>query len=217
MEDYIKQLISQGEHQQLDFKFEVSDTKKIARSLVAFANTDGGRLLIGVKDNGVVVGVRSDEEVYMIETASILYCKPEVEFNIQKHKVNGKTVVEVIVEPSKEKPHFAPGKDDKLTPYIRVKDENQLANKVMVKVWKRQMQETGVYLKYTEAEQLLLTHVEQVGDVNFSMACRLMKTNHNKTENILANFIAIGIFEPVFDDSKVKYQLKTPGNMRFEL
>lgn len=48
----IEALIEQGEHQQLDFKFEVSDSKKIARTLSAFANTDGGRLLIGVKDNG---------------------------------------------------------------------------------------------------------------------------------------------------------------------
>ena len=45
----IEELISQGEHQQQDFKFEVSDSKKIARTLSAFANTDGGRLLIGVK------------------------------------------------------------------------------------------------------------------------------------------------------------------------
>ena len=58
----IEELIAQGEHQQLDFKFEVSDSKKIARTLSAFANTDGGRLLIGVKDNGAIAGVRSDEE-----------------------------------------------------------------------------------------------------------------------------------------------------------
>ena len=60
----IEELIAQGEHQQLDFKFEVSDSKKIARTLSAFANTDGGRLLIGVKDNGAIAGVRSDEEYY---------------------------------------------------------------------------------------------------------------------------------------------------------
>ena len=60
----IEALIEQGEHQQLDFKFEVSDSKKIARTLSAFANTDGGRLLIGVKDNGAISGVRSEEEYY---------------------------------------------------------------------------------------------------------------------------------------------------------
>ena len=76
----IEALIEQGEHQQLDFKFEVSDSKKIARTLSAFANTDGGRLLIGVKDNGAISGVRSEEEYYMIEAASKMYTHPEVPY-----------------------------------------------------------------------------------------------------------------------------------------
>ena len=64
--DYIYKLIEEGEHQQQDFKFEISDARKIAKSLSAFSNTDGGRLLIGVKDNGKIAGVRSEEEIYMI-------------------------------------------------------------------------------------------------------------------------------------------------------
>ncbi len=215
MQHYIKKLIAQGEHQQLDFKFEISDAKKIARSLVSFANTDGGRLLIGVKDNGVIVGVRSDEEVYMIGTAAHLYCKPEVAFTTQNHTIDGKTVVEVIVEPSKLKPHYAPGKEDKETAYIRVNDENQVANKVIIKVWERQSQSKGVYLKYTEAEQRLLTYIEQFGNVSFSKACRVAQAPKNKTENMLANFIAIGILEPVFEEHIVSYKIKTIGNFTF--
>ena len=64
---YIHSLIAQGEHVEQDFKFEISDARKIARTLSAFANTQGGRLLIGVKDNGRIAGVRSEEEMYMIE------------------------------------------------------------------------------------------------------------------------------------------------------
>ena len=89
----IEELIAQGEHQQLDFKFEVSDSKKIARTLSAFANTDGGRLLIGVKDNGAIAGVRSDEEYYMIEAASKMYTRPEVPFEAKRWDMNGKTVL----------------------------------------------------------------------------------------------------------------------------
>jgi hypothetical protein len=59
-------LIQQGEHQTQDFKYCISDSRKIARSLVAFANTDGGRLLVGVKDNGRIAGLRSEEEYYSI-------------------------------------------------------------------------------------------------------------------------------------------------------
>ena len=90
--DYIHSLIAEGEHQQQDFKFEISDARKIAKSLSAFANTDGGRLLIGVKDNGRIAGVRSEEEKYMIEAAAQLYCIPEVEYTLQTFIVEGKQV-----------------------------------------------------------------------------------------------------------------------------
>ena len=49
---YIRSLINEGEHQQQDFKYRVSDAMKLAKSVSAFANTDGGRLLIGVRDDG---------------------------------------------------------------------------------------------------------------------------------------------------------------------
>ena len=78
----------------------MSDSKKIARTLSAFANTDGGRLLIGVKDNGAISGVRSEEEYYMIEAASKMYTHPEVPFTAKRWDVNGKTVLEVYIAPS---------------------------------------------------------------------------------------------------------------------
>ena len=51
---YVMRLISAGEHQQQDFKYKITDAMKLARSVSAFANTEGGRLLIGVRDDGVV-------------------------------------------------------------------------------------------------------------------------------------------------------------------
>jgi len=51
MDNYLRKLIAEGENQHLDFKYCVSDSRKIARTLSAFANSDGGRLLIGVRDN----------------------------------------------------------------------------------------------------------------------------------------------------------------------
>lgn len=72
--DYIRKLVAEGEHIHQDFKFAISDIRKIAKSLSAFANTEGGRLLVGVKDNGKIAGVRSEEEIYMVEAAASVYC-----------------------------------------------------------------------------------------------------------------------------------------------
>lgn len=50
----IKSLISKGEGVDLDFKQEIQNPRKIAKSMVSFANTQGGILLIGVRDNGSI-------------------------------------------------------------------------------------------------------------------------------------------------------------------
>ena len=117
--DYIYKLIEEGEHQQQDFKFEISDARKIAKSLSAFSNTDGGRLLIGVKDNGKIAGVRSEEEIYMIEAAAKLYCQPQVNCQMQIHDIDGHTVLEVIVPPGTTKPYYAKDQTNKCWAYIR--------------------------------------------------------------------------------------------------
>ena len=124
--EYIHALIAEGEHQQQDFKFEISDARKIAKTLSAFANTDGGKLLIGVKDNGKIAGVRSDEEQYMIEAAAGLYCSPEVNYTMQTYQVEGRSVLVVQIEESDRKPVYAKDETGKYLAYLRIKDENIL-------------------------------------------------------------------------------------------
>ena len=121
--EYIHALIAEGEHQQQDFKFEISDARKIAKTLSAFANTDGGKLLIGVKDNGKIAGVRSDEEQHMIEAAAGLYCSPEVSYTMQTYLVEGRSVLVVQIEESDRKPVYAKDETGKYLAYLRIKDE----------------------------------------------------------------------------------------------
>ena len=66
----LSRLVAEGEHQQQDFKYKITDACKLSKSVSAFANTDGGRLLIGVRDDGHLSGVRSEEEMYMMPSAA---------------------------------------------------------------------------------------------------------------------------------------------------
>ena len=113
-EYYIQKLIDEGEHVHQDFKFAISDARKIAKSISAFSNTEGGRLLVGVKDNGKIAGVRSEEEIYMIEAAAKMYCTPEVNISNKIFRVQGKDVLEVSIEESKNKPVCAIDENNKL-------------------------------------------------------------------------------------------------------
>lgn len=207
MSNYIQKLIQQGEHQTQDFKYCISDSKKIARSLVAFANTDGGRLLIGVKDNGRIAGVRSDEEYYMVESAAKIYSKPPIDFTTRQHTVDGKTILEVVIEPSAEKPHFAKDDDGKWWAYFRKDDENKLANKVMIEVWRAQNSTKGILINYSDDEKVLLDYLERNEKISVSKYARIAHLSYKKAEQIIINFRSLNILKDHFTDSRIDYAI----------
>jgi predicted HTH transcriptional regulator len=205
MNNYITKLILQGEHQQQDFKYCITDSKKIARSLVAFANSDGGRLLVGVKDNGRIAGVRSDEEYYMIESAAKMYSKPPIEFTTHQHFLEGKTVLEVRIESSTEKPHFARDDDGKWWAYFRKDDENRRANKIMIEVWKRQKSTDGILITYSDAEKCLLDYLETNEKISVAKFARIAHLNYKKAEQIIINFRTLNILKDCVGDTRIDY------------
>ncbi|MFN5846628.1 MAG: helix-turn-helix domain-containing protein, partial [Flavobacteriia bacterium] len=107
----LNQLIAEGEHLHQDFKFRIDDQRKIARTLCAFANTEGGRLLIGVKDNRKVVGCDPAEEFHMIEGAAKMFCQPEVKFSSKIWQEDFRLVLQIDVWASDTKPHRAQDDD----------------------------------------------------------------------------------------------------------
>lgn len=206
--DYIHALIAEGEHLQQDFKFEISDVRKIAKTLSAFANTRGGKLLIGVKDNGKIAGVRSEEEKYMIEAAAQLYCLPEVHYSMQTFHVEGRSVLVVQIDESEKKPVYAKDETGKPLAYIRIKDENILATPVHLRVWQQSGSPAGELIRYTEREQLLLELLEQNSSVSLNRYCRQTGISRRAAEHLLAKFIRFGIVEPVFENHKFYFKLK---------
>ncbi len=205
---YIHALISEGEHQRQDFKFEISDARKIAKTLSAFANTEGGRLLIGVKDNGKIAGVRSDEERYMIEAAAQLYCLPTVNYSMQTYLAEGRSILVVQVGESSQKPVYAKDDRGKYLAYLRIKDENILATPIHLRVWQQNRSQESQLMEYTEKEQLLLHLLQTTDRLSLNRYCRLARLSRRAAEHLLAKFIRYGIVEPVFEGHKFHFKLK---------
>lgn len=210
MTDYIKKMISEGEHQMLDFKFEISDSRKIAKTLVAFANTHGGRLLIGVKDNGAIAGVRSEEEFFMVEGAAKLYCKPEIPMQIRQWQVEGKTVLEVIIQPGRQKPYRAMDEKGQWWAYIRQRDENFRASRVTYLVWQHENSERGTVLNFGHSEKTLLNYLTRHPWVTLTGFRRIAGITKERAERILANFILMGFLEAEYIEQDIIYRLR-PG------
>lgn len=204
---HIQKLIEEGEHQMLDFKFEISDSKRIARSLAAFANTDGGRLLVGVKDNGAIAGVRSDEEIHMIQAAAEMYCQPKVDYTTEEWEINGKTVLEVIIPKDTQNKHKAPDSQGVYKIFVRVKDENLVADSVLLRVWKSNKFSKSAKITFTETETFLLHYLNENQTITLSEFQEIAHINKRKAEAILADFILVGTINIVQTSQKTYFEL----------
>ncbi|MCB8994185.1 MAG: ATP-binding protein [Bacteroidales bacterium] len=205
MSDYIRKLIEEGEHIRQDFKFEIADVRKIARTLVAFSNTEGGKLLIGVKDNGKISGIRSDEELYMIDSAAGLYCKPEIKYSVTKWVVEGKTVLEIDIPRGDEIPYLARSEDDKWLAYIRARDENFLVNAVQLRVWKNKKRNMGIFLPFTENEKKLFQFLQTNNSISIDEFCLLTGLTRKKASDILVRLITINELQILYSGEGIRY------------
>lgn len=208
---HIETLIEQGENQHLDFKFAVNDSRKIARSLVAFANSEGGTLLIGVKDNGSIAGVRTDEELHMVETAASLYTRPEVKFQSVPWNVGNKKVLEVMVQPGNQKPYLAPDEKGRWMAWVRNHDRNILAPPVLIEYWKKQIAGHQVIIEMGVPEKLLLRLLENQGLVKLEDYSRLIGISLREATRIITDFMLLDIVECRFEEDK-PYFCRKPGS-----
>lgn len=204
----IERLIEQGEGLHLDFKFGITDAAKIARSLSAFANTEGGKLLIGVEDNGVVRGVESEEEFYMIENAAQNYCKPEVPFISKDWMVKGKKVLEVSIPASEKKPHKAPDKDGRFKAFFRLRDENLLASGVQMKVWTKYYSSGNISISIEGDYKWLLEYLQEYSTITVNEFRNYAGISKHLAEDILSDFVVIDVIRMELNKREAVFSLK---------
>ena len=207
MDNYLKKLIAEGENQQIDFKYCVSDSKKIARTLSAFANSEGGRILIGVRDNGSIAGIKSDEEYYMVDTAVQLFCRPEIIFTIKQHIASGKTILEVEVIRGNKRPYQVRDETGKWQSYFRRNDQNLVANRVLLQVWRKEERGSGVMVKFGKAENTLMEYLVKNGSITLSGFRKIARIPSYKAETILANLIIFKVITMNASEKGVRYEL----------
>lgn len=202
----IKRLILQGEGATLDFKKTITNTEKIAKSLVAFANNKGGQLLIGVADDGSIKGVKSeDEERYMISKAAHQFCKPAIEPKFEEIYVDDKLVVVVTIAESDTKPHYALDEHKKWWVYYRVQDKSVLASKIIVDMLKSSDADEGQLISYTDQEAKLFRFLEDEGKITLRQFCKITRSSHKKAQKILVRLILAGLLKPNTSEKEEYY------------
>ncbi len=143
----------------------------------------------------------------MIEAAANMYCKPPVKFDVLEWKNEGKTVLEIVIPPSENKPHKAPTKDGIYKVYIRVKDQNLLANKILLQYWKAIKRNKNQLLQLNKPEKFILDYLSVNESISFSQFYKRANISRFKAEKILVSLLCLKIIKIHFTEKNVYYTL----------
>jgi predicted HTH transcriptional regulator len=175
----LEQLVDLGEGISLEFKRRVPRPERIAKEVVALANTNGGRIVLGVDDDGTIAGVdHASEQEFLLQQAIESHCTPPVEYDTERVVVGDrKDVVVVMVPESEQKPHFVvpdpPSEDGKGPVYVRVEDRSVEASDETIERLRHQESGEGVTFEFGETESLLMRYLDDYGRITVPQLAQL--------------------------------------------
>lgn len=157
----LKSLVAKGEGPSLEFKRKAAHPEKIVREMIAFANTRGGTLLIGVSDDGSIPGLKYPEEESHAMGLALKSCKPALKFMETFIPVgNAKTVIQYEIPESKNKLHYVVTSDNVHESFVRVEDKTIRASREVREILKQSGRKRGVRFHYGEHERFLMKYLD---------------------------------------------------------
>jgi Putative DNA-binding domain len=157
----LKNLVRQGEGTSLEFKLKANHPEKIIREIVAFANTKGGKLLVGVGDDKTIPGLKFvDEEEYMLVRAIEQNCFPPINYDLERIAITDERDVLVFNIPkSQKKPHYVQLENEENgKAYVRVQDRSVQASREVKQILRREKEE-GIQFRYGDKEKVLMEYL----------------------------------------------------------
>jgi predicted HTH transcriptional regulator len=189
-------LIEEGENIQCEFKRQFTAPEKIAKEMIALANTKGGYILFGIDDDRKVIGVESEKaETEMIEDAVINYCEPQIEYRLNYIVYKGKEVVTVTIPESTNKPHRLQDYKNELdinnaVVMIRVNDKSIRASKEMVRILKAN-NGNSTLIKYSIGanEKLVFEYLSKKENISVKELSNLVNISERRASRTLVKLV----------------------------
>lgn len=156
----LKKLVAHGEGASLEFKRKAAYPDKIVREMIAFANSKGGTLLVGISDEGDLAGLKYPEGESHVIQQSLRKCHPPLPVSETFIPIgNSRHVIQYHVSESTSKPHyFQDGK--KKEAYIRVNDQSIRASREVREIVRRSQLKKDIRFHYGEHEEFLMRYLD---------------------------------------------------------
>jgi predicted HTH transcriptional regulator len=182
----IRKLAFQGEGIQLEFKHKATHPEKVVREMIAFANTHGGTILIGVDDDGSIVGVKYPEEELSGIQKALNYCKPPLVFNERIFALReNRFIIRLDIPESERRPHFFAADRENSETFVRVNDMSIKASAEMQEIVRRKRKKKDIQFTYGEHENLLMKYLEEKKTITLSQFRELTDLNRFKASRKL--------------------------------
>jgi predicted HTH transcriptional regulator len=186
--------IEEGEGLTTEFKRRVSTGEKIAREMIAFANTRGGVILFGVDDNRSIVGVDSEKaELEEITIAAAHLCDPPVTHLVTIFNVGNRDVICIEIPESERKPHYLVDGTDEQKAFVRVGEHSVQASREMLRILRHQHGPSEpVRLVFGEAEKRLFAYFEKQPRITVKEYARLINVSERRASRLLVRLVRAG-------------------------
>ncbi len=190
---YLLQLIEGGENLNCEFKQRFSSHEKIAREMIAFANTRGGYILFGIDDDKKIVGVKSEKgEAELIKETAEQYCEPPVKYKLEYIELEHKEIVVAEIFESDQKPHrlqdFVKEFDiNKAMVFVRVNDKSLMASKEMIRI----LRSNSELVKYTIGtnEKMVFDYLEKNETINVKTLSKIANISDRRASRTLVKMV----------------------------
>lgn len=179
-------LIAQGEGTHLEFKSTIESAVKIAKTLAAFANTAGGILLVGVRDDRKIQGIISEQqEIEKVEAAADFLCSPSITVSYESKCIEGKQILVICVPESQDKPHTAQDVKGNHVVYVRAKDKSVPVGKRMTDILNSAQKLIDPVLMQSGNVKTLLAYLQKNGSINGKRFAKLINVSERRAAKML--------------------------------
>jgi predicted HTH transcriptional regulator len=218
----LREIIELGESDTVEFKRRFSEFEKIAKEMIALANTRGGLLLFGIDDDGTIVGVASEKgEIELITSAAEFYSDPPIDIEIEIIDIEGVDVVAVSIPESPNKPHRliprtppvngngngngAANGSPSNGVYIRQGDRSVMASREVARVLAaRSPTAPPLRIEIGGIERALFDHLEQNGRVTLREFRQLVNISERRASRTLVRLVQAGLIR-IFTNEREDY------------
>ena len=193
----LKNLVRQGEGTSLEFKLKASHPEKIIREIVAFANSKGGKLLVGVNDDKTIPGLKFvDEEEYILVRAIERNCFPPINYDLERIAITDERDVLVFTIPkSQKKPHFVQLENqESKKAYVRVKDRSVQASREVKQILRRE-NEDGIKFTYGDKERILMSYLSENQKITIEKFAEIAKVSSRSAAHTLVLLVLSNVLK----------------------